>query len=160
MEPIVNLVVSEQFTTSVGVFNFNEITNTVLRHQEIAGLVELSIVIEDDDYIRQLNKDYRGFDSATDVLSFPSDEFDPDSNSQYIGDIIISFPMAQKQAQASGHPVQNEITLLAVHGILHLLGHDHETLQEKVIMWQAQSEILNTLNCELGRIPGDEDDHL
>jgi len=160
MDPIVNLVISEDFSSQLDGFDFINIVKTTLIHQSKNGQVELSIVIDDDDYIQELNSNYRGYNSSTDVLSFPLEEFDPDSNADYIGDIIISFPTAKRQAKASGHPVENELTLLLTHGILHLLGHDHDLEEDKELMWTAQSEILSTLNCELGRVPGDEDDHL
>ncbi|NMC53274.1 MAG: rRNA maturation RNase YbeY [Chloroflexi bacterium] len=157
MKPIVNQVIAEPFQPLLHNFPFEPVVQAVLAQQGINKQVELSVVIDDDDYLRQLNFDFRGIDASTDVLSFPSSELDPDSNAEYIGDIIISFPTALRQAENSGHPVNNEITLLITHGVLHLLGHDHATPDEKDRMWKAQSEILKSLSCELGRVPGEEE---
>lgn len=84
--------------------------------------VELSLVLSDDEFIHQLNRDYRGKDRPTDVLSF---EQDPDAG--VLGDIVISVPTARRQAKAHGHSTANEIEWLFLHGTLHLLGYDDET---------------------------------
>ena len=86
---------------------------------------DLSIVITDDAKLQELNRQYLGSDMPTDVLSFPAEETDPDSGEIYLGDILISLPRASEQASAGGHPVEDELQLLVVHGALHLLGHDH-----------------------------------
>ena len=74
---------------------------------------------------------YLGIDGPTDVLSFPASEMDPETGVHYIGDILISIPRAQAQADAAGHPLEAEVQLLVVHGVLHLLGHDHAQAEEK-----------------------------
>ena len=102
----------------------------------------LSIVISDDKTLRDLNKKFLDHDYPTDVLSFPSD----DPTSSYYGDIAISYPRALEQSRRGGHAVKAELQLLTVHGVLHLLGHDHYTAKEKAKMWKAQSEILVILN--------------
>jgi probable rRNA maturation factor len=84
--------------------------------------VELSLVLSDDEFIHQLNREYRGKDRPTDVLSF---EQDPDAG--VLGDIVISVPTARRQAKAHGHSTANEIEWLFLHGTLHLLGYDDET---------------------------------
>ena len=84
-------------------------------------------------------------DAATDVLSFPASESDPETGTPYLGDILISIPRATAQAQAAGHPVEDEVQLLVVHGTLHLLGHDHAEAEEKARMWRAQAEVLGRL---------------
>jgi len=124
-----------------------------LMHENYDPQAELTIVIDSNERLQQLNRDFLGIDAPTDVLSFPSDEFDPDDQAQYVGDIIISFPLAEKQARAAGHPVINEIQLLVVHGTLHLLGHDHATESEKKVMWSAQAEILAELDCQINQFP-------
>ncbi len=106
---------------------------------------DLSIVLTDDARLQELNRDYLGIDAPTDVLSFPASETDPETGARYIGDILISMPRAQTQADAAGHPVESEVQLLVVHGVLHLLGHDHADPNEKTRMWKAQAEILDTL---------------
>ena len=116
---------------------------------------ELTIVLTDDAHIQELNRDYLGIDAPTDVLSFPASEtdgseIDPETGARYIGDIIISMPYAAKSAEKAGHPVEAEVQLLVVHGVLHLLGHDHAKTKEKSKMWKAQAEILESLG--LGNI--------
>ncbi|MBK9924736.1 MAG: rRNA maturation RNase YbeY [Anaerolineales bacterium] len=106
---------------------------------------ELTIVLTDDAQIQELNRDYLGIDSPTDVLSFPASESDPETGATYIGDIIISMPYATKSAEKAGHPVEAEVQLLVVHGVLHLLGHDHAEPKEKAKMWKAQAQILKSL---------------
>lgn len=125
-----------------------------LRQQGALENSEISIVITGDAEIQQYNRQYLGHDAPTDVLSFPSgDEFDPDSGNPYLGDILISLPRAQAQALAGGHSPDSEIQLLVVHGVLHLMGHDHAEPDERAAMWRAQAEILSGLNNPLANLP-------
>ena len=118
-----------------------------LRHQSAPAEAELTLVLTDDEQLHQLNHEFLGVDAPTDVLSFPSGDIDPDTQALYLGDILISYPRAQAQSQAGGHPVENELQLLVVHGVLHLLGYDHAEEGEKAEMWRAQAEILTRLGC-------------
>jgi len=111
---------------------------------------DLTLVLTDDAQLHDLNRDYLGVDAPTDVLSFPADEEDPETGARYLGDILISIPRARQQAEAAGHPVEAEAQLLVVHGVLHLLGHDHAEAEEKARMWQAQAEVMSKLG--LGHI--------
>ena len=119
--------------------------NAALEHQSESLDSELTIMLTDDARIQDLNRDYLGIDAPTDVLSFPASETDPETGARYIGDIIISMPYAAKSAEKAGHPLESEVQLLVVHGLLHLLGHDHAEADEKARMWQAQAEILESL---------------
>jgi probable rRNA maturation factor len=110
---------------------------------------EITIVVGNDALLRQLNRKYREIDAATDVLSFPSSEPDPDTQSLYIGDIIISLPRAQEQASSGGHSVAEELQLLVVHGTLHLLGYDHLEPADTGKMQAAQDKILGQLGVTL-----------
>jgi probable rRNA maturation factor len=116
-----------------------------LKHQTGSAKANLTIVLTDNRRLRQLNRDYLGIDAPTDVLSFPASELDPDTGSSYLGDILISIPYARQGAKQAGNSLEAEVQLLVVHGVLHLLGHDHGKPKEKAKMWQAQSEILQTL---------------
>ena len=107
---------------------------------------DLTIVLADDAQLRQLNQQFLGIDAPTDVLSFPAGEVDPDTDRPYLGDVIISVERAQ--TQAGEHPLEDELRLLVVHGVLHLLGHDHAEQAEKDAMWQVQREVLLQLGCE------------
>ena len=106
---------------------------------------DITIVLTDDAQLHELNREFLGVDAPTDVLSFPSDEVDPETGSQYLGDIIISIPRAAQQAQVGGHSLEAEVQLLVVHGTLHLLGHDHAEAEEKARMWAAQAEVMSRL---------------
>ncbi len=114
-----------------------------LEHESAQG--DVSVVLSDDEHVRALNRDFLGIDAATDVLSFPAAETDPQSGRRYLGDIIISVPRASEQARAAGHSLAAEVQLLVVHGVLHLLGYDHAKVAEKSRMWAAQAAILDTL---------------
>lgn len=123
---------------------------TALTQQGQSLEAELTIVLTDDARLQELNREYLGLDAPTDVLSFPASETDPETGARYIGDILISVPRAEAQADAARHPLESELQLLVVHGVLHLLGHDHGQAEEKARMWKAQAEILEQLG--LGRI--------
>ena len=107
--------------------------------------VDITIVLTDDAQLHELNLEFLGVDSPTDVLSFPASESDPETGSTYLGDILISIPRATEQALAAGHPVEAEVQLLVVHGTLHLLGYDHAEAEEKARMWKAQAEVMSRL---------------
>jgi probable rRNA maturation factor len=115
---------------------------TLTLNQAAAPDADLTIVLTGDNQIQALDRNFLGKDSPTDVLSFPASEIDPETGRLYLGDIIISVPRAETQSAARGHSLQDELSLLVVHGVLHLLGHDHTKLEEKVHMWAFQSEVL------------------
>ncbi len=116
-----------------------------LDHESAPTEADLTIVLTGDAQLRELNRDYLGLDAPTDVLSFPASESDPETGATYLGDILISIPRAKIQAQAAGHRLEDEIQLLVVHGVLHLLGHDHAEAEDKARMWAAQAEVLARL---------------
>jgi probable rRNA maturation factor len=86
----------------------------------------LSVLLCGDRRMRTLNRRFRGIDRPTDVLSFPFEE-SPLSSSSFLGDLVIDVPYAARQARRRGHPVAREVRILLAHGVLHLLGYDHET---------------------------------
>lgn len=118
-----------------------------LEHQAISQDADLTLVVTGDAQIKQLNLHFREMNAPTDVLSFPADFTDPDSGTPYLGDVLISFPQGQAQANAAGHTIEEELQLLTAHGVLHLLGHDHASADDKTRMWNAQAEILERLGC-------------
>lgn len=122
---------------------------TALDYEQVTGPLALSLVVGDDTQLRELHRQYMGDDTPTDVLSFPADDIDPDDQHRYLGDIIISYDRAQVQAASGGHSTQAELQLLAVHGVLHLLGYDHQTPEDMDDMWQRQAAILKALGCEI-----------
>ncbi len=107
---------------------------------------ELGIILVDDGYIQELNLTYRGYDIPTDVLSF---NLHNDSNSwdceggEVLGDVIISAERAHEQAELYGHSLTREVAFLAVHGILHLLGYDHQDRLEEENMNARQQLIMS-----------------
>jgi len=121
------------------------ITQKVLRYLGHSGS-DVVICFTNDRAIKRLNKQYRGVDEPTDVLSFPYNEINIESGRLYLGDIIISLEMANLQAEKKGWGLTKEIQLLLVHGILHLLNYDHENAKELKKMARKQEEILNYLN--------------
>jgi probable rRNA maturation factor len=110
---------------------------------------DMSIVIGDDTLLKKLNQKYRSIDATTDVLSFPSNEPDPDTGSIYLGDVVISLPRAQDQASTGCHPLAEELQLLVVHGTLHLLGYDHQRKSDKKRMQAIQDNVLTQLDVKL-----------
>jgi probable rRNA maturation factor len=107
------------------------------------------LTLTGDEHLREYNRRYRGLDVTTDVLAFaakekPTDQrFQaPPGTDQWLGDIVISLPQARRQAKAAGHPVNDEVRLLAVHGLLHLLGYDHAESQEEARMTGLTNQIL------------------
>ncbi len=117
--------------------------HAALTQQAVSG--DLTVVLMDDAGLQALNRDYLGIDAPTDVLSFPAAETDPQSGRRYLGDILISVPRAGQQALAAGHAVEAEVQLLVIHGVLHLLGHDHAEPTQKSRMWAAQAAILQSI---------------
>ena len=116
---------------------------------EVEDSPSLSIRVTDDKEIQALNRDFRGYNKPTDVLSFPADFTDPDLDSRYLGDVIISLPRAKAQAEKRGHKTSEELQLLVVHGTLHLLGFDHGDPEEKEKMWALQTRILSRLGLAI-----------
>jgi probable rRNA maturation factor len=111
--------------------------------------VVAGILITGDAEMHSLNREYRGIDQTTDVLSFNENYIDPESGLEYLGDIIISVPQAKKQALAGGHTVDQEVQVLVIHGILHLSGYDHDSKSKQKNMWQVQAQILKEINNPL-----------
>ncbi|MHB1952743.1 MAG: rRNA maturation RNase YbeY [Sulfobacillus sp.] len=104
---------------------------------------EVSIVLTTDDEVRDLNFQYRGIDRTTDVLSFAQREGeDADPDDPVLGDLVISVNRAQDQAIEYGHSVNRELAFLTVHGILHLLGWDHQTADDEALMMEKTETIL------------------
>ena len=107
---------------------------------------ELSLLLTDDATVRDLNRTYRGVDKTTDVLSFSQrDGENPADWSDLLGDIIISVERAKGQAQDYGHSIAREIGFLTVHGVLHLLGFDHQEALDEQVMMAKTEEILETI---------------
>jgi probable rRNA maturation factor len=121
---------------------------------EGVGPTELGVVISDDATVRDLNRRYLDVDEPTDVLSFGLGEGDdapfalPPGEAASLGEVIISYPTAVRQAEEQGHSVEAEVAHLLVHGVLHLLGYDHLEAEDERSMRQREEEILADLDLE------------
>lgn len=151
----------------------HEVIEAAAKYLNLPEGIELDLSIVSNEEIQVLNRDYRGLDKPTDVLSFAltevTSEFDVDfahldlteeaeetedleetefedeeAIPQHLGDILISYPRAQEQAQDYGHSLDRELAFLAVHGFLHLNGYDHQTEEEAQEMFKIQEEVLTT----------------
>lgn len=126
--------------------------NAVAHLHGLDDMTEVDITIVDDEEIHTLNREYRNVDRPTDVLSFALDEGEKDEpelidgpEEHLLGDIIISAETAQRQGEEFGHGLEREIVYLAVHGLLHLLGYDHMTEEDKKIMRAKEEEALREI---------------
>jgi probable rRNA maturation factor len=128
---------------------------TVLEQQQAVPDSSLTIVITDDAAVAALNRQYRGVDAPTDVLSFPADEppVELEDEPPYLGDLIVAYPYSVAQAQREGHDVMQSLLLLVAHGTLHLLGYDHDTAANRAEMWAAQDTALQALGVDLSIVP-------
>jgi len=111
--------------------------------------VEFNVIIVDNEYIHRLNKEYRNIDRVTDVITFAledDDTFNPVE--RVLGDIYISIDKAISQSEEYGHSLKREISFLAVHGLLHLLGYDHMEKEEEEVMFKLQGEILDEMGIK------------
>ena len=129
----------------------------VLLQENAAPSSAVSVVITDDAEIATLNQQFRDVDGPTDVLSFPAEPLPAAiaeaQEERYLGDLVIAFPYARAQAEREGHNLNASLTLLAVHGTLHLLGYDHDEPERKAAMWAAQAQALQTLNIAIDIVP-------
>ena len=135
-----------------------QVVEKALAYEECGEEYEVSISFVDNEEIRSLNNDYRGIDSETDVLSFPMLEFveeeleEEDEDAEYIeeeialGDIVISMEKALEQSEKYGHSFNRELAFLLVHGMLHLLGYDHDEGASEGEIFDKQEEILKSMN--------------
>nr|WP_208379707.1 rRNA maturation RNase YbeY [Alkalibacillus almallahensis] len=123
--------------------------------ENIEETAEMSVTIVDDETIKQINADYREKDYATDVISFALEEQGEgeldivgDDLPVHLGDIVISIDRAKAQANEYNHSLNRELAFLAVHGLLHLLGYDHETKADEKAMFQKQESILQSFGLK------------
>ena len=110
-----------------------------------AGGAELAVMLTDDAGVRSLNKDFRGIDKPTNVLSFPARARGADGQPRMLGDIAIAYETVVREAAGERKPFAHHLSHLAVHGFLHLIGHDHETDDDAEAMEALETEILAQL---------------
>lgn len=129
-----------------------QVVSETLAVQGVNSAAELGLVITDDETIRQLNKRYRNQDEATDVLSFALLEdsnppfVNPPDGVLHLGEVIVSYPQAAVQAEEHHHSLKQELALLVVHGVLHLLGHDDEDAKGRLKMRAEEKRVLGELS--------------
>jgi probable rRNA maturation factor len=122
--------------------------NKILKNLACSN-AEISILFTSDEHIKNLNKTYRKKNRPTDVLAFSQNEGDSiGMNTNILGDVVISTDTAKRQADERSHSVEKEIFILLIHGILHLLGFDHEKEKQDVIKMQSkEKELLGLIKC-------------
>lgn len=149
-----NIQIDEPY---IGIFQESFCRSVVEHTLDVAGQKsdsELGLVITDDETVWHLNREYRGIDRTTDVLSFALGETKegedesfimPPDDVLHLGEVIISFPQAQRQAEEHNHSIEYELSLLVAHGVLHLLGYDHENDAEREEMTGLERKVLDRL---------------
>jgi probable rRNA maturation factor len=130
-----------------------------LVHENVPPQIEISLVITGQERIQELNRDYRGKDQPTDVLSFAMSEqkeeeeqesfIGPPDGIVHLGEVIISYPQALIQAAEKGHSIKREMAVLIIHGVLHILGYDHEKAEMEPAMQAREKEVLSEVEKEL-----------
>jgi probable rRNA maturation factor len=140
-----------EFAGNVDHEHLNEVVVSTASEEASAQTWTLGLLITNDENVRRLNAQYRGEDCVTDVLAFASGEDDdgfvsPPALPPHLGDIIISYPRAVAQAAQYGHGTAEELDRLVVHGVLHLLGYDDQTQEERRAMWARQEAVVRVFH--------------
>jgi probable rRNA maturation factor len=151
----INVQIDEKFQGHLEERQLQHLVEKTLGFEGISSPVELGLVIADEKLVQELNRGYRGRDEPTDVLAFslssPQIEeaqfpfASPPNGVLHLGEVIISYPQALRQAKEHQHSIEAEIALLIVHGVLHLLGYDHEEPEQDRLMKAREKEILNQI---------------
>lgn len=151
----INVLIDEGFEGCVEVSWLQSVAEQVLAAQEAGARVEMGLVITTQERVQELNRSYRGKDEPTDVLAFsmlPSEQMPgadfppfvtPPNGVRHLGEVIISYPQAVIQAKEHQHSVKKEIIILIIHGVLHLLGYEHDKPELERRMRAREAEILS-----------------
>jgi probable rRNA maturation factor len=145
--PRIDVRIAPAFRASVRVAWLRAMARRVLAAEDV-GPVQVGVVVTDDETVRELNRRFLGLDEPTDVLSFglaAADEAPfalPPEEAASLGEVVIAYPTAVRQADEAGRTVEAEVAHLLVHGLLHLLGHDHQRPEEEAAMRGREDEIL------------------
>jgi probable rRNA maturation factor len=152
----IDIQIDEEYAPHVDEQNLRSVAVATLAASGVKE-AEVTIVVTSDAAVQQLNREYRGIDAPTDVLSFPSQEPQNEGEAspplalppelaaeldRYLGDIIIAYPYTIQQAAHFGSAPAAELRLMVVHGLLHLLGDDHDTAEAEQAMWARQDAVL------------------
>ena len=145
----VNLEISDPYKV-ISLKAMTGLTKRALERLNRQGNHSLSLAVVADEEMASLNKRYRSQDKSTDVLSFPflakgaDKKFPENTNDQDLGEVVIAHGVADRQAKEKNHSLQEELRVLYIHGLLHLLGYDHESDSEQIEMEELEQEILNS----------------
>ena len=146
--------------TFSGLLSEKWLTHVVESALSAAGVDEavgIELVIATDDTVHELNRTYRGIDATTDVLAFAFSEPSQSEDKQFVmppgevhnlGEVIVSYPRAERQAAEHGHSIEQELSLLIAHGVLHLLGYDHEEPDDERKMRALEAKILDSIKSD------------
>jgi probable rRNA maturation factor len=156
----INVLIEEGIEVEPDTEWLQGIIEKTLASENVRTAVEISLLMTGQDRIRELNREYRGKDGPTDVLSFSMSEqpqevedtafIVPPDGLLHLGEVIVSYPQAVIQAQEHGHSVKRELAILIVHGVLHILGYDHDKPEIEPAMVAREKEILTRLKKEIG----------
>ena len=148
----INILVDEALETELDTGWLESVARKVLAAENVGAKTEMGLVISSDERVQQLNRDYRGKDEPTDVLAFSAREeaddspfIPPPDGILHLGEVIISYPQAEIQAEEHGHPLKKELAILLIHGLLHLLGYDHEEINARRKMRSREKELLSLI---------------
>lgn len=114
---------------------------------------DVTILLSCDEQVRALNREHRGVDSVTDVLSFPALPHGVDAEAPALGDLVVALPWTARQAQQIGHTLTDSLMLLMIHGTLHLLGFTHEAGHDRAHMWSVQDKVMQQLGLPTDLVP-------
>lgn len=152
----INVLVEEDLDIDLDTEWLQRVIEKILLAENAPENAEISLVITGQERIQELNRQYRGKDRPTDVLSFsmaeqqdPAGTFiGPPDGLLHLGEVVISFPQTLAQASEHGHSLKKELTVLVVHGVLHILGYDHEDPEMEPVMSARESAILADIEKE------------
>ena len=149
----INILIDEGLAADLEPAWLEAVAGEVLVAEGVGADTEVELLVSTQERIQQLNRDYRGKDEPTDVLSFSAREqaadsppfIPPPDGVLHLGEVIISYPQALKQAEERGHPLKKELAILLIHGLLHLLGYDHEEEAQEHKMQAREKELLSLI---------------
>jgi len=154
--PRIDVRIAPPFREAMRAAWLRAIARRVLAAEGVAAPAHVGIVVADDDTVRGLNQRFLGLDEPTDVLSFGLAAVDeapfalPPEEEASLGEVVIAYPTALRQAEEAERPAEVEVAHLLVHGLLHLLGYDHERLEDEGAMRRREEEILAGLPISTG----------
>ena len=139
-----SIEIINETSETIDINDLKKVIEYVLKHENVSNAI-MNVIIIDNDKIHKINREYRGIDRPTDVISFALEDSEGVELENYriLGDIYISIDKVKEQAKSYGHSERRELAFLTVHGFLHLLGYDHMEPDEEKIMFAKQEEILN-----------------